>query len=123
MGSAGLGAVPPPGEDIQAQQGGLGAIANQQGGGAGMQMPQAPDPHGETVSKVEAVKKVLESISRSEPMMAPFAARATAILDSGVAAVRSTPKNPEAAGGAAKAMAESGLPSGPGAMGGGPPLA
>jgi hypothetical protein len=121
MGMAGLGAVPPPGEDIQSQQG-LGSIS-QQGGGAGMQMPQAPDPNGETVSKVEAIKKVLESIARSEPMMAPFASRATAILDSGVAAVRSTPKNPEAAGGAAKAMAESGLPSGPGAMGGGPPLA
>jgi hypothetical protein len=121
MGSAGLGAVPPPGEDIQAQQGGLGSIQGQPGGG--MQMPQAPDPNGETVSKVEAIKKVLESIARSEPMMAPFAARATAILDSGVAAVRSTPKNPEAAGGAAKAMAEAGLPSGPGAMGGGPPLA
>ena len=103
-----------PSPDIQGQMGvpqqpppGMGALAAQRPPG-GQPAPGAPDPNGSVVAQVEAIKAVLEEMAGIEPIMAPFASRATAILDSGVAAVRSAPQGPGAEGAA-------GVPGGPGA--------
>lgn len=129
----GLDRPPLPSPDILSQQGappapppgtGLGALVAKRPGQTGP-APGAPDPNGAIVSQVEAIKKVLEQMASTEPMMAPFAARVTAILDSGIAAVRAAPKAPEGAGG------DLGPPSGAagnpppqaGGIGQGPPMA
>jgi hypothetical protein len=83
----------------------------------------APDPNGAIVAQVEAIKRVLEQIAQTEAVMAPFAARATAILESGVAAVRSAPRAPIGGGGPEtgppNTMVKPPAPGGPGQM---PPL-
>lgn len=126
----GLDRPPLPSPDIQSQQGaaptppqGLG-ISGLQGRKPGAGGPElgAPDPNGQVVAQVEAIKKVLESMANTEPMMAPFAARATAILDSGIAAVRAAPKTPQGAGGDTGPLGSSGPPPAPGGPGQGPPL-
>jgi hypothetical protein len=117
--------MPPPG--IQGQMGvpqqappGLGGLAAQRpaGGPPGAPAPGAPDQHGALVSQVEAVKKVLEQMGSNEPVMAPFAARATAILESGMAAVRSAPSAtpPGTETGPPGAQGTPPTPGGPGQM-------
>jgi hypothetical protein len=128
----GLDRPPLPSPDIQSQQGnppppspaaGIGNLAAKRPGPGGPAQG-APDPNGAIVAQVEAIKKVLESMANTEPMMAPFAARATAILDSGVAAVRSAPKTPEGTGGDIGPTAgNAGPPPAPGGPGQGPPMA
>ena len=130
----GLDRPPLPSPDIQSQQGapieppppepGMGRLATQRAGAAA---PGAPDPNGAVVAQIEAIKKVLEKMAGTEPMMAPFAARATAILDSGLAAVRSAPKAPAAGPGdmGASGAGAAGNPPPPmsGGVGQGPPMA
>lgn len=131
MGMPGLDMPPRPDPDVQSQQGnpptpqpGLGALAARRPAGAGP-APGAPDPHGAVTTQVETIKKVLANMAKTEPLMAPFAARATAILDSGLAAVRSAPTSPEGNQGEIGAPpVEGGSPPPPGAgIGQGPPLA
>jgi len=128
----GLDRPPLPSPDIQSQQGaaptpppgtGLGSIVAGKSGPGGP-APGAPDPNGAIVAQVEAIKKVLESMANTEPMMAPFASRATAILDSGVAAVRAAPKAPQGTGGDTGPTSPAGSPPpAPGGPGQGPPMA
>jgi len=131
MPAPGLDMPPLPDPSIGSQQGqpvpsepggGLGAIAAKRPGG--MPAPGAPDPHGAVTTQVEAIKKVLEEMAKTEPLMAPFAARATAILDSGLSAVRSSPQTPEVGGGDGGAGAQGNPPpQGRGGPGQGPALA
>jgi hypothetical protein len=128
----GLDRPPLPSPDIQSQQGapeapppgaGLGSIAAKKPGPGGP-TPGAPDPNGAIVAQVEAIKKVLESMANTEPMMAPFASRATAILDSGIAAVRAAPKSPSGTGGDVGPIGQGASPPpAPGGPGQGPPMA
>jgi len=127
MPMAGLDRPPSPSPDIQSQQGqpqqtppgaGLGQLAGQKGGAPA---PGAPDPNGAVVSQVEAIKRVLEQVASTEPVMAPFAARATAILDAGVSAVRSAPKAPQGGGDTGPPNSQ-GMPPPPGGPGQMPPL-
>jgi hypothetical protein len=70
--------IPPP---EQENQGGMGTMAN-----------QTVNPHGAILAQVEAVKRVLEQLAQTEPVMAPFAQQASQALDNGVAAVNSAPR-------------------------------
>ena len=130
MPAPGLDMLPKPDPSITSQQGqpqqapqggGLGSIAAQRPGGK--PEPGAPDPHGAVTTQVEAIKKVLEQMAQTEPLMAPFAARATAILDTGLSAVRSSPQTPDTgAGDAGPGPQGTPPPQGNGA-GQGPPMA
>jgi hypothetical protein len=131
MPAPGLDMPPMPDPSITSQQGtpqaappgrGLGAIAAQRPGG--QPAPGAPDPHGAVTTQVEAIKKVLEEMAKTEPMMAPFAARATAVLDSGLSAVRSSPQTSEGnAGDIGPGAQGNPPPQGRGGVGQGPPMA
>jgi hypothetical protein len=106
---------PPQPPDVAAQQGGpFAGVA----GMMGQQKPQPPGgppgdlasgvhPQGALLAQFQAVKKVIEQMSKLDDKMAPFATRALAILQTGVEA---------AVGGGAGAAASAGQPpiSGPG---------
>lgn len=95
----GMDRPPLPAPDVQTQMGvpqapprgaGLSGLRPMEPGGG--PAPGAPNPHGFLIAQVDAVKKVLEQIAGAEPVFAPFAQKALALLDTGVSAVSTAPK-------------------------------
>ena len=94
----GMDRPPLPGPEIQSQMGvpqppppgqGLSNLkASQSEEGPA---PGAPNPHGFLLAQVDAVKKVLKQIAEAEPTFAPFADKATQIMDQGASAVSTAP--------------------------------
>jgi hypothetical protein len=117
----GMDRPPLPSPDVQSQMGvpqppppGQGLSQLKPMSPEGSPAPGAPNPHGFLLAQVDAVKKVLDQIASAEPVFAPFAQKATQILDTGVSAVSTAPGgpgNPGPAGPGQEAQAQ-GAPSG-----------
>ena len=95
----GMDRPPLPSPEIQSQMGvpqqppsGVGLSGIKPMGPQEAPAPGAPNPHGFLMAQVDAVKKVLEQIAGAEPIFAPFAHKAIAIMDTGVSAVSTSPR-------------------------------
>ena len=108
-----------PSPDISGQMGvqqppppGTGLSQLQPMGAGGPPAPGATNPHGFLMAQADTVKKVLAQMAAAEQGFAPFAQKATQVIDVGVSAISSTPPG---APGSGTGPTESGT-GGPGPM-------